>query len=177
MPGDLVTEGLSVNEFIHQRHKPPTSLERERELIVAVPQLRSQINLARIVRTAGCCGVPRLIAGGHAKIDPKIARDALEQVQIERRRSLPPVLRDLKTDGYCLIGLEQTTDSQSLHTFQFPRRAVLVIGHERSGMESDVLDLMDSVVEIPVWGRPYSYNVATAAAMALYEYCRQFPSG
>jgi tRNA G18 (ribose-2'-O)-methylase SpoU len=33
------------------------------------------------------------------------------------------------------------------------------------------------VVEIPVYGLPYSYNVATATAMALYEFCRQYPSG
>ena len=39
------------------------------------------------------------------------------------------------------------------------------------------LNLLDDVVEIPVWGLPYSHNVATAAAMALYEYCRQFPDG
>ena len=32
-------------------------------------------------------------------------------------------------------------------------------------------------VEIPVWGLPYAYNVANATAMALYEYCRQFPRG
>jgi len=24
---------------------------------------------------------------------------------------------------------------------------------------------------------PYSYNVATATSMALYEYCRQYPAG
>lgn len=166
-----------MNEFIHQRHKPPTTLERPRELVVAVPPLRSQINLARIVRTAGCCGITRLIACGHAKIDPKIARDALEQIQIERRRSLLPVLRELKSEGYELIGLEQSNDSRSLHEFVFPRRAVLVLGHERTGMEADLLAAMDRVVEIPVWGRPFSYNVATAAAMALYEYCRQYPNG
>ena len=40
-----------------------------------------------------------------------------------------------------------------------------------------VLALVDDVVEIPVYGLPFSYNVATAAAMALYEYCRQFPEG
>ena len=37
--------------------------------------------------------------------------------------------------------------------------------------------MLDDVVEIPVWGMPYSYNVATATAMALYEYCRQYPAG
>ena len=40
-----------------------------------------------------------------------------------------------------------------------------------------VLRMLDDVVEIPVYGLPHSYNVATATAMALYEYCRQFPRG
>jgi tRNA G18 (ribose-2'-O)-methylase SpoU len=51
------------------------------------------------------------------------------------------------------------------------------LGHERDGLNPDVLRLLDHVVEIPVYGLPFSHNVATAAAMALYEYCRQFPSG
>ena len=33
---------------------------------------------------------------------------------------------------------------------------------------------LDDVIEIPVYGLPHSFNAATAAAMALYEYCRQF---
>jgi tRNA G18 (ribose-2'-O)-methylase SpoU len=52
----------------------------------------------------------------------------------------------------------------------------LVIGNERLGLAPDALALMDDCVEIPVWGLPYSYNVATATAMALYEYCRQHPT-
>ena len=51
-----------------------------------------------------------------------------------------------------------------------------MIGNERAGLAEDELALMDDCVEIPVWGLPYSYNVATATAMALYEYCRQYPS-
>jgi tRNA G18 (ribose-2'-O)-methylase SpoU len=52
-----------------------------------------------------------------------------------------------------------------------------VIGNERAGITEDVLTMLDRVVEIPVWGLPYSYNVATATTMALYEYCKQFPTG
>ena len=62
-------------------------------------------------------------------------------------------------------------------TTQFARRTALVIGNERTGLTDDILAQLDDVVEIPVWGMPYSYNVATATTMALYEYCRQFPSG
>jgi tRNA G18 (ribose-2'-O)-methylase SpoU len=163
--------------FEHQRHKPPTELSRPRELVLACAPLRSNVNLSRIVRAAGCCGVTRVIAAGRPKIDPKVARDAAEFVRIEARRTLPPALQQLKAEGYHLVGLEQTTNSRNMHEYEFHRQSALVIGNERQGLTDDILEILDSVVEIPVYGMPYSYNVATAACMALYEYCRQFPAG
>ncbi|MEN1680480.1 MAG: RNA methyltransferase [Planctomycetota bacterium] len=145
-------------------------------MLVCAP-MRSAVNLSRIARAAGCCGVSRIIATAGAKLDPKIARDAAETVTLETRRSLAPVLKRLRSEGYQIVGLEQTDDSQSLHCFAFARRTALVIGSEREGLTDDLLAELDAAVEIPVWGMPHSYNVATATAMALYEYCRQFPSG
>jgi len=162
--------------FEQVRHRPPAPLDGPRELVVACAPMRSNVNLSTIVRTAGCCGVDRVIVCGAARIDRTIARDGADSVQLEVRNSLPPVLRRLRADGYHLVGLEQTTNSRSLHAYEFPRRTALVIGNERLGIAPDVLDLMDDCVEIPVWGLPYSYNVATATAMALYEYCRQHPT-
>jgi len=201
-------------EFAHQRHKPPTPLAQPRELVIACAPLRSNVNLSRIVRAAGCCGVRRLIACGTAKIIDRIARDSVQTdpdegrptaraeastdastpgiratasgdasppgasgLQIEVHRTLPPVLRELKREGYQLVALEQTTGSESLYAFPFDRRTVLVIGNERHGLDEEVLRLVDRVVEIPVYGLPFAHNVATAAAMALYEYCRQWPAG
>ena len=135
--------------------------------------MRSNVNLSRIIRVAGCCGVRRVIVCGKQKIDKKIARDALDQIEIETRRSLPPVLKRLREEDYQLVGLEQATNSQCLYEFPFRKRTALVIGHERLGIEEDVLKLLDHVVEIPVYGQPLSFNAATAASMAMYEYCRQ----
>ena len=139
--------------------------------------MRSNVNLSNIVRTAGCCGITRLIACGSPKIDKTIARDGADAVQVEAHRTLPPVLKQLRSEGFTLVGLEQATNSQSLHTFPFERKTALVLGNERLGLTDEELQWLHAVVEIPVWGLPYSYNVATSAAMALYEYCRQFPSG
>jgi tRNA G18 (ribose-2'-O)-methylase SpoU len=166
-----------MTAFEHQRHKPPSSLTRPRELVVCCAPMRSNVNLSNIVRTAGCCGITRLIACGNAKIDKTIARDGADQMSIDVHRTLPPVLKALKSDGYALVGLEQTTSSTSLHEFKFERRTALVIGNERLGLADEELRLLDAVVEIPVWGLPHAYNVANATAMALYEYCRQFPTG
>jgi len=163
--------------FEHLRHKPPATLWQPRTLVVACPPMRSNVNLSRIVRTAGCCGVSRVVACGTARVVAKIARDGAGAVHIEVHRTLPPVLQRMRDEGYEVVGLEQTTGSECLHDFPFQRQTVLVIGHERSGLMPDVLETLDRVAEIPVWGLPYSYNAATAAAMAMYEYCRQFPHG
>jgi len=164
-------------EFEHQRHKPPTALDRPRELLVVCAPLRSNVNVSRIARTAGCCGLERMICCGSPKVIAKIARDGGSALEIETHRTLPPVLRRLKAEGYTLVGLEQTSGSRSLHEFAFARRTALVVGNERTGLTEEELRLVDAVVEIPVWGLPHSYNVATAVAMTLYEYCRQYPRG
>jgi tRNA G18 (ribose-2'-O)-methylase SpoU len=166
-----------MSEFIQQRHPPSAPLDRPRELIVACAPMRSNVNLSRIVRAAGCCGVQRVICCGNAKVIGKIARDTEEVVQIETHRTLPPVLKRLREEGSVLVGLEQTSGAQSLFEFPFPRKAVLVVGNERLGIEPEVLRMLDYTVEIPVYGRPHAHNAATATAMALYEYCRQYPRG
>lgn len=163
--------------FEHQRHKPPRELVRPRELVVVCAPLRSNVNLSRIARAASCCGLDRIICTGPAKLERRIARDGADTIQIETHRTLPPVLKQLRESGYRLVGLEQTSDSRNLHEYSFERRTALVVGNERTGLTPEVLAQLDDVVEIPVWGLPYSYNVATATAMALYEHCRQFPEG
>ena len=139
--------------------------------------MRSNVNLSRIVRAAGCCGVQAVIGCGNAKVIGKIARDACEAMQVEVHRTLPPVLKRFRDEGFQLVGLEQTSDSQSIFDFHFERRTVLVIGNERSGIEEEILRMLDHTIEIPVYGLPYAHNAATATVMALYEYCRQFPRG
>ncbi len=166
-----------MDDELQERHKPLTSLVRPRELIVACPPMRSNVNLSRIVRAASCCGVRRLICCGNARIVPEIARETGDSIAIELHRTLPPVLKNLRQEGYALVALEQTPRSESIFTFQFPRKSVLIIGNERLGVEEEVLRLTEHLVEIPVYGLPYAHNAATAAAMALYEYCRQYPQG
>ena len=166
-----------MSQFQHQRHKSPSALDRPRELVLACAPLRSNVNLSRIVRAASCSGVTRVIACGNPKVDPKIARDGLTQISLEKHRTLSAVLKKLRQADYELVGLEQATDSEPLTEFAFQRRTVLVIGNERTGLTDDLLQQLDRVVEIPVFGMPYSFNVATATAITMYEYCRQFPRG
>ena len=166
-----------MSKFEHQRHKPGSILTRPREIVVACAPMRSNVNVSSIARTGSACAIERLILTGNASLISKIARDGQSKLDISTHRTLLPVLKRLKKDGYQLVGLEQTTNSESMYCYQFARRTALVIGNERTGLTSDILDVLDNVVEIPVYGLPHSFNAATATSIALYEYCRQFPQG
>lgn len=166
-----------MSKYVHLRHKQPTLLQRERGLVVACVPMKSNINLSQIARTASCCGIKRMICCGTAKLIDKIARDGVSELNIEIHRTLAPMLKNLREEGYRLVGLEQTTNSQNLHNYAFAYRSALIVGNERTGLSEEILALLADVIEIPVYALPHSYNVATATSMALYEYCRQFPQG
>ena len=167
----------SGSSFEHIRHRPPAQLAAPRQLILACPEFRSRVNLSNIVRTCGCFGIRRVIACGSGRLDERIARNGADAVTIEVHRSLPPVLDRLKQDRWQLVGLEQATHSECLFSFRFVSRTVLVVGNERLGIEPEVLARLDRVAEIPLAGLPHSLNAATSTAVAIYEYCRQFPDG
>jgi tRNA G18 (ribose-2'-O)-methylase SpoU len=166
-----------MSQFEHLRHKEGSALSRPRELIVACAPMHSNVNISSVARTASACAVERLVLTGNASLISKIARDGAEELDVSIHRSLAPVLQKLRSDGYRLVGLEQTTNSTSMHSYNFSRRTVLVVGNERTGLTPEILNLLDDAVEIPVYGLPHSFNAATAASMALYEYCRQYPNG
>jgi len=96
---------------------------------------------------------------------------------VDIRRTLPPVLKKLRDEGYRLIALEQTDNSRCIYDYRFVRKSVLVVGNEKLGVDEETLRLVDDVVEIPTYGLPYAQNAASSAIIAMYEFCRQFPDG
>lgn len=52
---------------------------------------------------------------------------------------LPAWLAVKKTEGYTVVGAEQTVKSKGLADFQFPQKSIIVLGDERQGLSVDVL--------------------------------------
>ena len=92
-----------MNEFVHLRHKPPTELAQPRELVLAMPPMRSNVNVARIIRAAACSGVSTVIACGNVKIDPRISREGEQHLDLQIRRSLLPVVQEKLEVFLCLL--------------------------------------------------------------------------
>ena len=129
----------NMPKFEHLRHLPPIPLTQPRPFLLVVAPLRSNVNLSRMVRLAGCSGIDEIIHCGGGKIDREIARDAADVVKLSTPRSLPPVLDKLRSQGYRCVGLEQTTHSQSIYTYQFTHQTALLIRSERECLAQEQL--------------------------------------
>ena len=93
--------------------------------------------------------------------------------------ALTALLRTKSAEGWTILGIEQTGSSLILgdESTRLPRRAVLVLGAEKTGMPAEVLVECDQCVEIRQWGTTKSLNVQTAAATVMYEWRRQWGDG
>jgi tRNA guanosine-2'-O-methyltransferase len=66
---------------------------------------------------------------------------------------LLPWLCQKKAEGFIVIGVEQTSSSQSLLDYQFPKQPiVLLLGKEKEGIPVELLQVVDQCIEIPQLG-------------------------
>ena len=165
----------STSVLTQDRKRVPKALDTPWPLILAVPEMHSQVNLARIVRAAALFGVRDLIVAGQGRMDRDVSLGAESHVNIKPVRSLLHPVKRHRSQGYHIVGLEQTARSHSLFSFKFRSSpTVLVVGHERHGVTDELLAVCDDVVEIPTYGTHLgSHNASSACMMALYEFVRQ----
>lgn len=157
-------------------------------LIVIANDIRSAHNVGSLFRTCEGLGVDRLILTGYTpypqtdqdkrlphiarKLDQQIAKTSLgaeKFLKWEQSEDISAVLADLKSSGYQIAALEQHEASTTLDRFEKSPKLALLLGNEVTGVEEDLLEKVDTVLEIPMAGRKESFNVVEAATMAIYH--------
>jgi tRNA G18 (ribose-2'-O)-methylase SpoU len=152
-------------------------------LSLVLPNIRSCHNVGAMFRTADAFGFEKLWLCGYTAHPPKIQIDKVSlgaETWIPWEHHADPIacLTQLKEANVYLIGLEKTETSTSLYNTNLPldRPVALVVGNEVTGVEPDVLPLLDAVVHIPMHGKKESLNVSVAAGVAMSEVRRQLLS-
>eukprot|EP00049_Salpingoeca_infusionum_P016479 m.337308 g.337308 ORF g.337308 m.337308 type:complete len:1787 (+) comp16081_c1_seq1:105-5465(+) len=79
-----------------------------------------------------------------------------------------------RSEGYAIVGVEQTAQSVPLHHHQFKQDTVLVLGAEATGIPADVLQEVRYCVEVPQFGLTRSLNVHVTASLFIYKYVEKF---
>ena len=161
---------MTADEFKQQTKNPS---------VLVLDNIRSMHNVGSAFRTCDAFNVERLYLCGITATPPqkeiaKTALGATESVEWEYAEDVVDLAKQLKSDGYVIILVEQTDTSTMLQEFDFSQygKIALFVGNEVFGISDGLLPLCDAAVEIPQFGTKHSLNVAVATGIVLWETVR-----
>jgi len=159
-----------------------------KSFVVIAHDIRSCLNIGSLLRTADGLGVDKLYLTGYTpyplsnhddrlphqaqKIHNQIHKSALgaeDIVNWVHESDVHKVIKKLKDQGYEIFALEQSAKSIDLRQLTPPQKIALLLGREVEGIDSELLDECNQIIEIPMRGKKESYNVVQAFAMAGYQ--------
>lgn len=155
------------------------------DIIVIAHNIRSTHNVGAIFRTCEGFGVQKIILSGYTpypvtSADPRLPHIAekltaqIHKTALGAETMVPfehqelPNIAQLKLNGYRIIGLEQDSRSISLQDYHTPEKIALLLGEEVEGIEVNLRNQCDDLIEIPMKGKKESFNVSVACGIAIY---------
>jgi TrmH family RNA methyltransferase len=145
-------------------------------LVLVCESVEKPGNLGAILRTADAAGLSAVISSGGATDwgNPNIVRaskGAIFSVPVAEANAAE-LVSWLRTNGLAIVAA--TPDAEAAYTSADLRGGVaIVVGAESRGLTPEWLLAADATVRIPMSGRLNSLNVATTAALLIYEALRQ----
>lgn len=146
---------------------------------LVLDNIRSQHNIGAAFRSADAFVAERIFLCGICATPPsaEIHKSALgseNTIPWEYCEETTDAVNRLRSEGYEIISVEQTENSTMLNSIELckDRRYALVFGNEVKGVNQEVIDLSDSVLEIPQHGTKHSINVSVSIGVVLWEFSK-----
>ncbi|MCH8556373.1 MAG: TrmH family RNA methyltransferase [Balneolia bacterium] len=159
--------------------KAPVEMQ---QLKVWLHNIRSMHNVGSAFRSCDALGAGELVLTGYTPQPPRpeISKTALGADESVVWKTPPnPIdeIKRLKTEGYRLIGIEQTKNSLLIdHLEVKPNdKIILFFGNEVTGLDDELLPLMENCYEIPQYGQKHSLNVSVSIGITLYHILDRCP--
>jgi 23S rRNA (guanosine2251-2'-O)-methyltransferase len=174
---------LSIEELGRATPQEFAAMEKT-PLVLVLDNVRSALNAGSIFRTADAFALAKIVLCGITARPPhrEILKTALgatntvEWTYIERPEE---AVWSLKSEGYIVLAVEQTTGSIPLQNFDWQKgsRYAFVFGNEVSGVSEAVLAEVDGCIEVPQSGTKHSLNIAVCAGILVWEFFRKWRFG
>ena len=150
--------------------------------VIVLDNIRSAHNVGSIFRTADAAGVARLCLCGTTPIPvdrfgrkrndiAKVALGAEETVTWEYCKTTRECIEKLKQDNFELIAVEQDKRSIDYQTLQLTGGlgSAFIFGDEVGGVSAEILDAVNTIIEIPMRGKKESLNVSVSVGIILFR--------
>jgi 23S rRNA (guanosine2251-2'-O)-methyltransferase len=158
---------ISVSQFKEAAKTP---------ILIILDNIRSFNNVGSVFRTADAFRVEKIFLCGITPQPPhrdihKTALGATETVDWAFAVDTLELVRDLRSSGIKTYAVEQTTDAIMLNAFQPDKgkKLALIFGNEVDGVQQEVIDNCDGVIEIPQAGTKHSLNISVCNGIVVWD--------
>lgn len=155
---------------------------RRHPIYIILENVLDTYNIGGFFRLADAVAAEKLYLCGDCAIPPdhKIVKASVgtyKFVPWEHKTSVRAALVDLRSvRGLQVVAIEQHPDSTNYRKADYDFPLAFVFGHETNGITPETLELVDEIIEIPMYGVNKSLNVMVAAGIAVYwalDKCRR----
>lgn len=143
---------------------------------IILDNIRSAHNVGSVFRSADSFKADKVWLCGICATPPsaeihKSALGAEFSVEWGYEKDTISLVKRLKEEGYTVLSVEQTVNSVMLDKFkpETGRKYALVFGNEVDGVQQEVVDASDGVLEIPQYGTKHSLNISVSAGIVLWH--------
>ncbi len=144
---------------------------------VVLDSVRSMHNIGSIFRTSDGFAVDQICLCGitaqppHREIE-KTALGATQSVNWTYHADAVEAVTQLRAEGYQIIAIEQAENSIMLNEFTPDKNAkyALIFGNEVNGVSDEVMQIIDTCIEIPQFGTKHSFNIVVSAGIVLWDF-------
>lgn len=142
-------------------------------VVVVLDQASDPRNVGAVIRAAAAFGAAAVVttlrsAPPETGALAKAAAGALESIAYVQATNLARAIDTLKENGFWAVGLDGEAEL-ALADAPFDRPSAIVMGAEAKGLRRLTAERCDALARIPIAPGIESLNVASAAAIALYE--------
>lgn len=165
-----------LNEELPRLTPEQAMLADKFPVVLLLDNVRSHLNVGSVFRTADAFQAGAIYLCGITGIPPhrdihKTALGATETVKWEYHESTLEAVQQLKNNHYKVFAIEQAEQAVMLDAWQPLKgeRYAFVFGNEVEGVQQEVVNLCDGVIEIPQYGTKHSLNIAVSAGVVLWD--------
>ncbi|NYF10514.1 TrmH family RNA methyltransferase [Leifsonia sp. AK011] len=145
-------------------------------LIAVLEEVRDPGNAGTIIRTADAAGADAVILTGRSVdvYNPKVVRattGSMFHLPVARGAELEDVLEKVAAAGLQVIAADVKGGDllAARNSGALAKPTAWLFGNEARGLTDEHYALADWVIQVPIYGHAESMNLATAAAVCLYE--------
>lgn len=165
-----------LNEELNRKSVDEFKSSSKTPIVIVLDNVRSLHNVGSVFRTADAFLIEAIYLCGITGTPPnkdiqKTALGSTDTVAWKHFKTTTEAIQELKLRNYPVYSIEQAESAVMLNQFTPDNKngLAVVFGNEVKGVQQEVIDMSNAVIEIPQIGTKHSLNISVSVGVVVWD--------